>query len=127
MPISIFLNIEILVSFLFFVFCVSLFYNPNPFPSIEAPAIFTVPLKDTSVTEKKSVTLTCEVTKPCKKVKWFKNGKPIKSEKGLKISSKDKSHSLSIAKCSQQDEGEYTIQMGEESSTAKLFVDGKFP
>ena len=44
---------------------------------------------------------------------------------GIKISSKDKSHTLSIAKCSKEDAGEYTAQVGNETSAGNLFVDGK--
>ena len=71
--------------------------------------------------------MACEATKPGQKVQWFKNGKPLKTDakKGIKISSKDISHTLSIAKCSKEDAGEYTAQVGNETSTANLFVDGK--
>ena len=97
------------------------------FPSIEAPPSFSLPLKDASLIENTGVTLTCEVAKPGQKVRWFKNGKPLKTDakKGIKISSKDNSHTLSIAKCSKEDAGEYTAQVGDETTTGNLFVDGK--
>ena len=97
------------------------------FPSIEPPLSFSLPLKDTSLIKNEGVTLTCEVTKPGQKVRWFKNGKPLKTDakKGIKITSKDNSHILSIAKCSKDDAGEYTAQVGSETTTGNLFVDGK--
>ena len=73
------------------------------------------------------MTLTCEVTKTGQKVQWFKNGKPLKTDtkKGIKISSKDKSHTLSFSKCTKEEADEYKVQVGSEITAGNLFVDGK--
>ena len=83
-----------------------------------------MPLKDTTVDEGDSVTLECETSKPGQKVKWLKNGKEIKSDKKRKITSDKASHKLTIPKCDTDDAAEYTVQIGDVSTTGKLAVNG---
>ena len=95
------------------------------FQILAAPVTFTVPLKDTSVTDGESVTLECETSKPGQKVKWLKDGKEIKSDKTRKITSDQTKHKLTLPKSTSKDAAEYTVQIGDVKTTATLEVVGK--
>ena len=90
----------------------------------EASVTFTVPLKDTTVTENESVTLECELSKPDKKVKWYKNGKLFKPVKGVDVTAKGTVHKLTIPKSTVEDGAEYTVKFGDQSTSGTLKVEG---
>lgn len=87
---------------------------------------FTVPLKDTTVPEEETVTLTCETSKANQKVTWLKNGKPLnlKDKNQYKIVSEGTKHTLTIPKCVKEDTAEFTCQLGDKKTSGKLTVEG---
>ncbi len=91
----------------------------------EAPVTFTAPLKDTSVTETKTATLTCEISKPDKKVVWCKNGKEIVPDDHFEVKVEGNVHTLKVKDAKLEDAAEYTAKLGDDLCTAKLVVEGK--
>ena len=91
----------------------------------EAPIEFITPLKDIEVPEKSTATLECEVSKPNVKADWTKNKEPITVQDGYDIRADKTYHTLHLEKVGPEDGAEYTITVGEKSSTAKLTVKGK--
>ena len=92
----------------------------------EAPVTFTVPLKDTECEVDEEVTLSCELSKPDQKVKWLKNGKPIKPDKKTKIIADGKVHKLTIPKSALDDTAEYTVKLGNNTTSGNLTVKGEW-
>uniref|UniRef100_A0A0R3SNC2 TITIN protein n=2 Tax=Hymenolepis diminuta TaxID=6216 RepID=A0A0R3SNC2_HYMDI len=71
------------------------------------------------------IVLECELSrKPRDSVKWLKNGKALPSRLPSNITIDEKSgstvHSISISKVTEEDLGEYTVQVESISSTGKL-------
>lgn len=87
---------------------------------------FTVPLKDVSVPEKKQAKFECTINKDVPKVMWFKGSDIITSGNNYEIIDDGKKHILIINNCEFDDEGEYTIEVLGQTSTAKLTVEGKW-
>jgi len=92
----------------------------------ESPVTFTVPLQDTVVEVDDEVTMSCELSKPDQKVKWLKNGKPMKPDKRIKITADGKAHKMTLPKSMVDDTAEYTVKLGEESTSGKLTVKGEW-
>lgn len=78
------------------------------------------------VIEEQTVTLECEVNQPGLTATWLKDKQPVVLKKSDSIRVKDGMHSLVIASVEIDDEAEYTVQIGELSSSAPLFVEGKW-
>lgn len=91
----------------------------------EAPVTFTSPLKDTSVPESETASFTCELSKPDKKVTWFKNGKEIVPDEHFEVKVEGTLHTLNIKDSLMDDSAEYTVKLGDDTSKAKLTVQGR--
>lgn len=80
-------------------------------------------LSEMRVIEEQTVTLECEVNQPGLTATWLKDKQPVVLKKSDSIRVKDGMHSLVIASVEIDDEAEYTVQIGELSSSAPLFVE----
>ena len=78
-----------------------------------------------TTTEKNKVEFMCQISDETAEVTWYKNKKPIKSEGRFKITSRGKERRLVISSAELDDEAEYTCEVRDKSSTAKLTVEGK--
>ncbi|KAJ8319891.1 hypothetical protein KUTeg_001478 [Tegillarca granosa] len=88
----------------------------------ELPLKVTRPLLDAQITEKDSVTLTCEVSKPNVKAKWKKDGVEIEPSEHYDISTKDNVHTLKINNAVIEDGAVYTCQVEDKETVAKIVV-----
>ncbi|XP_071791673.1 obscurin-like protein 1 [Asterias amurensis] len=84
---------------------------------------FTKPLTETEATQKETVTLTCEISHDKGVVKWLKDGKDLPDSPRYKTTSEGKIRSLVIEDVKLDEEGEYTCVIGDNKSTAGLFVE----
>ena len=96
------------------------------FTFAELPVEFVLPLKDMTVKEAATAILECEVNKPDVTATWTKNTEPITVADGYDIRKSKTHHSLQMSKVTPDDTAEYTITIGDKSSTAKLTVEGMF-
>ncbi len=96
------------------------------FSSKETPVTFRVPLQDAECEVDDEVTLMCETSKPDQKVKWLKNGKPMKPDKRIKITVEGNVHKMTLPKSVVDDIAEYTVKLGEETTSGKLTVKGEW-
>ncbi len=85
-----------------------------------------MPLQDTVAEVDDEVTMSCEVSKPNQKVKWLKNGKPIRPDKRVKITVEGNVHKMTLPKSVLDDTAEYTVKLGEETTSGKLTVNGEW-
>ena len=97
----------------------------DDFALLERPLEFLKPLQDQDVMETQTATLETEVNLPDRKAKWLKNGKPIKTNGRYEMISEGTVHKLLIKDCVLDDEAEYTVQIGDNSSSATVFVEGE--
>ncbi len=88
------------------------------------PVTFTVPLRDTVTMVADEAVMSCEVSKPGQKVQWLKDGKPIKMDKNTKVEVDGKVHKLTIPKSELGDQAEYTVKLGDQTTTGRLEVSG---
>ena len=91
---------------------------------VEQPVEFVSPLKDIAIPEKSAVVLECEVSKPNVKVDWSRNNQPITVQDGYDIRSDNTYHSLHLDNVKPDDTAEFTVAVGEKTTTAKLTVQG---
>ena len=101
-------------------------YFPSNFKLSFAATKFTKPLTETEATQKETVTLTCEISHDKGVVKWLKDGKDLPDSPRYKTTSKGKIRSLVIEDVKLDEEGEYTCVIGDNKSTAGLFVERKW-
>ena len=93
--------------------------------STEAPAEFTVPLKDVKVKENETAQFECEVSKSGCKVKWLRDGAELKGDKKYDMPSMGQKHMLIIRDAQLDDQTKYTIVVEEGvEATANLIVEG---
>lgn len=90
----------------------------------EEPVEFSIPLKDVDATEGEPVTFECTINKD-RDATWMKDGEEITRERGYDIRRIGRRHLYTIPEVSPEDEGEYSVVFGRQSSTAKLSVEGK--
>ena len=83
-----------------------------------------VPLKEQETTEGVTVTLTCKVNKPNVTATWYKEGVPVTSSDRCVLKVDGDTHTLTLPEADLEDEAEYTIKLGDKSSTALLLVEG---
>lgn len=69
--------------------------------------------------------LECTVSSPHCSTTWYKGGEELVSSDRLEILADGCSHKLVIQQVSVEDEGTYSIEVGEHTSKAKLMVEGK--
>ena len=97
------------------------------FLRVESPVHVTVPLKpEETVTEGETVVLHAEVSKPDVPGTWFKDDLEIipKVDKKYDAAVSGTVHELTIHDAAKDDQAEYTLEIGEESTTAVLKVQG---
>ena len=90
-----------------------------------------IPLKSTSHLHKQeaiageTVTLTTDISKPGMEVTWLKNNQPLSLARGrFQTINQDCTYKLIIQDVTIDDNGEYTVEVGELQSTAELTVFG---
>ena len=103
------------------------FSNPSltTFIFPETPLEITIPLHDTKASEHTTVTLQCEVSKPDVKVTWMHNDTEV--QLGPKYESIDEGtiHKLVIHDVTPDEAADYTIKVGDVTSTGHLHVEGR--
>uniref|UniRef100_A0AAX7W7X0 Obscurin-like protein 1 n=1 Tax=Astatotilapia calliptera TaxID=8154 RepID=A0AAX7W7X0_ASTCA len=91
----------------------------------ELPVSIVKPLRDRTALEKHRVILECTVSSPHCSATWYKGREELVSSDRLEILADGCSHKLVIQQVSVEDEGTYSIEVGEHTSKAKLMVEGK--
>lgn len=103
----------------------SFFLNtPNLLPS-ELPVSIVKPLRDKTALEKHRVILECTVSSPRCNATWFKGKQELVPSDRMEITADGCTHKLVIHQVAVEDEGTYSIEVGEHTSKAKLMVEGK--
>ena len=93
----------------------------------EAKIYFTYPLTEQAVLEEQPVTFVCKTSKPTKDVMWYKDDQEIDDDDDDYITSyEDVTFTLTIPVSSVEDSGEFTVKIGDETSSAKLVVNGEY-
>nr|XP_055069179.1 obscurin-like protein 1a isoform X2 [Misgurnus anguillicaudatus] len=91
----------------------------------ELPASIVRPLRDRTALEKHRVILECTVSSPRCDVTWYKEGEEIESTERMEIIQEGCYQKLVIHQVALEDEGTYSIEVGEHTSTAKLLVESQ--
>lgn len=92
-----------------------------------APVTITKPLEEVQATEGDTVTLTAEASQPQVESTWFKDDfELIPEENKFDMNTEGVSHELTIHDVETKDEGEYTLAIGDDTSTAMVWVEGKY-
>ncbi|KAG8534709.1 hypothetical protein GDO81_018753, partial [Engystomops pustulosus] len=90
---------------------------------VKAAALnFTKPLQPLEVEEKREAVLHCELSKPNVTGEWRKGGSAIKSGGKYEISVTGQTQTLCIKEVTTEDSGEYSCNVGNEKTSAKLHV-----
>lgn len=71
------------------------------------------------------MTLACEANQPNLESAWFKEDYEILPDDKFDIAVEGEKHELTIHDVAVEDEGEYTVEIGDDSSTAMLWVEGR--
>jgi len=91
----------------------------------EAPVELSKPLTDKTVTEKDTITLSCQLSKAGQTVTWFKDGAVLSlSDSRYVIENSEFSYMLTVHDCELADGGQYTLQCADVSTTASVAVEG---
>nr|XP_046174560.1 obscurin-like protein 1 [Oncorhynchus gorbuscha] len=91
----------------------------------EAPVSIVKPLRDRTALEKHRVILDCTVSTPRCELTWYRGKAELESSDRLEIHSDGCYHKLTIHEATVEDEGTYSIEVGEHSSTAQLLVEAQ--
>ncbi|KAK2917478.1 obscurin-like protein 1a [Channa argus] len=89
----------------------------------ELPATIVKPLRDRTALEKHRVILECTVSSPRCSATWYKGKEELVSSDRLEVLADGCTHKLVIQNVAVEDEGTYSIQVGEHTSKAKLMVE----
>ncbi|KAK7507540.1 hypothetical protein BaRGS_00001475, partial [Batillaria attramentaria] len=89
----------------------------------EEPLSFVKPLSDQTVMEYQPITLECTVSKPDRPATWYKDGAKLTPSDRLKITAKDKQHTLTIDRAAPDDEAEYSIKVDDFTSKCIVLVE----
>lgn len=101
--------------------------SPSPiFPPTEIPVEFTAQLSEQHVEEHKIACFKCDVNKEDVTVMWEKENLPIEPSNKHIIQQEGTSHTLVIKDCDKDDVAEYSVVVGDQKSSARLRLDGKF-
>lgn len=92
----------------------------------EIPASIVKPLQDKTVLEKTRVILDCSVSNSRCSIRWYKGSNVILPSERFEISSEGCYRKLIIQQVVLEDEGTYSVQVGEHSCSAKLTVEGEY-
>ncbi|ELT96013.1 hypothetical protein CAPTEDRAFT_139749 [Capitella teleta] len=92
--------------------------------TVEEGAVkFIMPLQETSALEHQMVTMECQLSRPDQDVKWLKNGEEIKPDDIHEVSVDGTFHRLTLKDTAVDDEAEYTVTLGDDNTSAKLFIE----
>lgn len=94
-------------------------------PVLELPVSIVKPLRDRTALEKHRVILECTVSSARCCATWYKDGKEVVPSDRVDILDDGCSLKLVIQEVAVEDEGAYSVEVGEHTSTAKLMVEGK--
>nr|XP_020476185.1 obscurin-like protein 1 [Monopterus albus] len=89
----------------------------------ELPVSIVKPLRDRTALEKHRVILECTVSSPHYSATWYKGREELVSSERVEILADGCSHKLVIQQVAVEDEGTYSIEVGEHTSQAKLMVE----
>ena len=85
------------------------------------------PLKEkTAVKGDEKVTLECVASEENVESTWFRDDFEILPDDKYKLRAEGAKHELTIHDVTLEDEGEYTVEIGEDASSAMLWVEGRF-
>uniref|UniRef100_A0A8C2WTQ6 Obscurin like cytoskeletal adaptor 1 n=1 Tax=Cyclopterus lumpus TaxID=8103 RepID=A0A8C2WTQ6_CYCLU len=90
----------------------------------ELPVSIVKPLRDRTALEKHRVILECTVSTPRSSAAWYKGGEELLPSDRVEILVDGCSHKLVIRQVAVEDEGTYSVEVGEHTCTAKLMVEG---
>ncbi|XP_008282358.1 obscurin-like protein 1a [Stegastes partitus] len=91
----------------------------------ELPTSIVKPLRDRTALEKHRVILECTVSSPRCSATWYKGKKELVSTDRLEILADGCCHKLVIQQVVVEDEGTYSIEVGEHTCKAKLMVEAQ--
>uniref|UniRef100_A0A667WA79 Obscurin like cytoskeletal adaptor 1a n=1 Tax=Myripristis murdjan TaxID=586833 RepID=A0A667WA79_9TELE len=91
----------------------------------ELPVSIVKPLRDRTALEKHRVILECTVSSPRSSATWYKGGKELLPSDRVEILADGCCHKLVIQQVAVEDEGTYSVEVGEHTCKAKLMVEGK--
>lgn len=91
----------------------------------ELPVIIVKPLRDRTALEKHRVILECTVSSPRCNSCWYKDDEELASSERMEIVADGCTHKLIIKEVTLEDEGIYSIEVGEHSCKARLMVEGQ--
>ncbi|CAG5934228.1 obscurin-like protein 1a [Menidia menidia] len=91
----------------------------------ELPVSIVKPLRDRTALEKHRVILECTVSSPRCCATWYRGGRELVSSDRLEIVDDGCSQKLVIHQVDVEDEGTYSIEVGEHTSSAKLMVEAQ--
>nr|XP_040057988.1 obscurin-like protein 1 isoform X8 [Gasterosteus aculeatus aculeatus] len=91
----------------------------------ELPVNIVKPLQDTTALEKSRVLLDCTVSNPRCSIRWYKGSSVILPSDRFEICSEGCYRKLILQQVALDDEGTYSVQVGEHSCSAKLTVEGQ--
>uniref|UniRef100_A0A8C6TYE0 Obscurin like cytoskeletal adaptor 1a n=1 Tax=Neogobius melanostomus TaxID=47308 RepID=A0A8C6TYE0_9GOBI len=91
----------------------------------ELPVSIVKPLRDRTALEKHRVILECTVSSPRCDASWYKGREELASSERLEIAADGCTHKLTIHEVALEDEGTYSIEVGEHTCKAKLMVEGR--
>uniref|UniRef100_A0A3Q2ZIQ2 Obscurin-like protein 1 n=1 Tax=Kryptolebias marmoratus TaxID=37003 RepID=A0A3Q2ZIQ2_KRYMA len=90
---------------------------------VELPVSIVKPLRDRTALEKHRVILECTVSSPHSGATWYKGKQELASSDRMEITADGCTHKLVIHQVAVEDEGAYSIEVGEHTSKAKLMVE----
>lgn len=114
----------LLAAFLWDVNSLKMFYIKSQNFS-ELPVSIVKPLRDRTALEKHRVILECTVSSARSSSTWYKGKEELVPSDRVEILVDGCSHKLVIQQVAVEDEGTYSIEVGEHTSKAKLMVEGK--
>ncbi|KTG01853.1 hypothetical protein cypCar_00017644, partial [Cyprinus carpio] len=91
----------------------------------ELPVSIVRPLRDRTALEKHRVILECTVSSTNCDATWYKGDQELESTEHMEIIQEGCYHKLVIHQVALEDEGTYSIEVGEHISTAKLMVEAQ--
>ncbi|KAM6958098.1 obscurin-like protein 1a [Tautogolabrus adspersus] len=91
----------------------------------ELPVTIVKPLRDRTALEKHRVILECTVSSPRCSATWYKGTEELAPSDRVEILADECSHKLVILQAAVEDEGTYSIEVGEHTCKAKLMVEAQ--
>ncbi|XP_037330512.2 obscurin-like protein 1a [Pungitius pungitius] len=91
----------------------------------ELPVCIVKPLRDRTALEKHRVILECTVSMPRSSAVWYKGSEELVPSDRVEILADGCSHKLVIQQVAVEDEGTYSVEVGEHTSKAKLMVEAQ--